>query len=225
MVCLQGIESSWMEANKIKLSTVIFSIVVIAAVEIVVRLLINQGLVAPLTALGLARLAEIIFLLVLINIREKSLSAIGLASTGAYQGIKKGLIWAVFFGAAAGLALLIIYLLDINVLKLFQMQLPANGYKLIVFFLVGAFIAPVAEEIFFRGILYGFFRRWGMLAALVLSTLFFVLSHPSRHTIPVTQMIGGILFAVAYELEKNLLVPIIIHVLGNLAIFTLALIF
>ncbi len=213
-----------MEANKIKLSTVIFSIVVIAAVEIVVRLLINQGLVAPLTALGLTRLAEIIFLLVLINIREKSLSAIGLASAGAYQGIKKGLIWAVFFGAAAGLALLIIYLLDINVLKLFQMQLPANGNKLIVFFLVGAFIAPVAEEIFFRGILYGFFRKWGMLAALVLSTLFFVLSHPSRHTIPITQMIGGILFAVAYELEKNLLVPIIIHVLGNLAIFALALI-
>ena len=187
-----------MEANKIKLSTVFFSIIVIAAVEIVVGLLINQDLLAPLTALGLARLAEIILLLFLINIREKNLSPIGLASTGAFQGIKKGFIWAVFFGAAAGLALLIIYLLGINVLKLFQMQLPADGYKLIVFFLVGAFIAPVAEEIFFRGILYGFFRRWGMLTALVLSTLFFVLSHSSRHTIPVTQMIGGILFAVAY---------------------------
>ena len=213
-----------MEANKIKLSTVFFSIIVIAAVEIVVGLLINQDLLAPLTALGLARLAEIILLLFLINIREKNLSPIGLASTGAFQGIKKGFIWAVFFGAAAGLALLIIYLLGINVLKLFQMQLPADGYKLIVFFLVGAFIAPVAEEIFFRGILYGFFRRWGMLTALVLSTLFFVLSHSFRHTIPVTQMIGGILFAVAYEMEKNLLVPIIIHILGNLAIFTLALI-
>ena len=177
-----------------------------------------------MTGVGLARLADIIFLLILINFREKRLSAIGLVSTGAYQGFKKGLTWAVFFGAAAGLALLIIYLLGTNVLRLFQMQLPADGYKLIVFFLVGAFIAPVAEEIFFRGILYGFFRKWGMLTALVLSTLLFVLSHPSRHTIPVTQMIGGILFAVAYEMEKNLLVPITIHVLGNLAIFTLALI-
>jgi membrane protease YdiL (CAAX protease family) len=214
-----------MEANKIKLSTLIYAIVVIAAVEIVARLLINQDLIAPLSALGFARLAEIFFLLILINIREKSLSPIGLVSTNAYQGIKKGLTWAVFFGAAAGLALLIIYLLGVNVLKLFQMQLPAGGYKLIGFFLVGAFIAPVAEEIFFRGILYGFFRRWGMLTALVLSTLFFVLSHPSRHAIPVTQMIGGILFAVAYEMEKNLLVPIIIHVLGNLAIFTLARLF
>ena len=213
-----------MEANKIKVSTVFFSIIVIAAVEIVVRLLINQDLLEPFTALGLARLAEIIFLLILINIREKSLSPIGLVSANTYQGIKKGLTWAVFFGAAAGLALLVIYLLGTNVLRLFQMQLPADGYKLIVFFLVGAFIAPVAEEIFFRGILYGFFRRWGILTALVLSTLLFVLSHPSRHTIPVTQMIGGILFAVAYEMEKNLLVPITIHVLGNLAIFTLALI-
>ena len=213
-----------MEANKIKLSTVFLSIIVITAVEIVVGLLINQDLLAPLTALGLARLAEIIFLLIHINIREKNLSPIGLASTGAYQGIKKGFIWAVFFGAAAALALLIIYLLGIDVLKLFQMQLPAEGYKLIGFFLVGAFIAPVTEEIFFRGILYSFFRRWGMLTALILSTLFFVLSHSFRHTIPVTQMIGGIVFAVAYEMEKNLLVPIIIHVLGNLAIFTLALI-
>ena len=215
-----------MEANKIKLSTVFFSIIGIAAVEIVARLLINQNLVAPLTVaeLGPVRIAQIIFLLILIKIREKRLSAIGLAWTGAYQGIIKGLTWAVFFGAAAGLVLLIIYLLGVNVLKLFQNQIPADGYKLIVFFLVGAFIAPVAEEIFFRGILYGFFRRWGMLTALVLSTLFFVLSHPSRHTIPVTQLIGGILFAVAYEMEKNLLVPITIHVLGNLAIFTLALI-
>lgn len=213
-----------MEANKIKLSTVFFSIIGIAVVEIVARLLINQNLVEPLTVaeLGPVRIAQIIFLLILIKIREKSLLPIGLTSTGAYQGIKKGLTWAVIFGAAAGLALLIINLLGTNVLKLFQMQLPADGYKLIVFFLVGAFIAPVAEEIFFRGILYGFFRRWGVLPALVLSMLFFVLSHPSRHTIPVTQIIGGILFAVAYEMEKNLLVPITIHILGNLAIFTIA---
>jgi membrane protease YdiL (CAAX protease family) len=215
-----------MEANKIKLSTVFFSIIGMAAVEIAARLLINQDLVAHLTVgeLGPVRIAQIIFLLVLIKIQEKSLSPIGLTSTGAYQGIKKGLTWAVLFGAAAGLALLIIYLFDNNVLKQFQMQLPADRYKLIVLFLVGGFIAPVAEEIFFRGILYGFFRKWGMLTALVLSTLLFVLSHPSIHTIPVTQIIGGILFAVAYEIEKNLLVPITIHVLGNLAIFTLALI-
>jgi hypothetical protein len=91
--------------------------------------------------------------------------------------------------------------------------------------LAGALIGPVAEEIFFRGILYGFFRRWGIPAAVLLSTLLFILPHyhASGLAVPITQLIGGILFAIAYEIEKNLLVPITIHSLGNLAIFTLSL--
>ena len=71
--------------------------------------------------------------------------------------------------------------------------------------------------------LYGFFRRWGVGVALVLSTLIFVLSHAITHGIPVTQVVGGILFAVAYEVEGILFVPITIHCLGNMAIFTIAL--
>jgi len=213
-----------MEANKIKINTIIISILVIAAIEIIVRLVINQNLVAPLIGLGLARLSEIIFLLTLIKISEKGFSVIGLTSANVYKGFKKGFIWAVIFGVAAGVVLFIIYLLGINVPALFQMQLPAKNRNIFAFFLIGAFFGPLAEEIFFRGILYGFFRRWGIPAAVILSTLLFVLSHTSGPAIPVTQLIGGILFAVAYEIEKNLLVPIIIHVLGNLAIFTLALI-
>jgi hypothetical protein len=213
-----------MEANKIKINTVIISILVIAAIEIIVRLVINQNLVAPLIGLGLARLSEIIFLLILVKISEKGFSVIGLTPANVYKGFKKGFIWAVIFGVAAGVVLFIIYLLGINVPALFQMQLPAKNRNIFAFFLIGAFFGPLAEEIFFRGILYGFFRRWGIPAAVILSTLLFVLSHTSGPAIPVTQLIGGILFAVAYEIEKNLLVPIIIHVLGNLAIFTLALI-
>ncbi|MBW2341949.1 MAG: CPBP family intramembrane metalloprotease [Deltaproteobacteria bacterium] len=37
--------------------------------------------------------------------------------------------------------------------------------------------------------------------------------------IPLPQVVGGIVFAVAYEIEGSLMVPITIHVLGNLAIF------
>jgi hypothetical protein len=36
--------------------------------------------------------------------------------------------------------------------------------------------------------------------------------------------VGGIIFAVAYEMEASLMVPITIHILGNMAIFTLSLI-
>jgi membrane protease YdiL (CAAX protease family) len=121
--------------------------------------------------------------------------------------------------------MLIIHLAGFKISGLFRMQLPAVSNRLVVFFLVGVLIGPIAEEIFFRGILYGFIRRWGVPTAIVLSTLLFVLPHTSGSIIPVAQLIGGVLFAVAYESEKNLLVPMIIHCLGNLAIFTLALIF
>jgi membrane protease YdiL (CAAX protease family) len=213
-----------METNQIKLSTLIISISGIAAVELAARMLISRNLLAPLPGVGLARLAEIIFLLALILLREKRLSIIGLSSTQIYRGLKNGLIWAISFGVAAGIVLFIIYLAGINVTTLFRMQLPSESNRFITFLLAGALIGPIAEEIFFRGILYGFFRRWGIPAAVILSTLLFVLSHShtSGPTIPVTQLIGGILFAVAYEIEKNLLVPITIHCLGNLAIFTLA---
>ena len=213
-----------METEKIKLNTVIISILVIAVIEIIARMLINSNFIDSLTGLGLARLVEIFLLLVVITVREKGLSAIGLEASGIYRGFIKGLIWAVSFGLAAGVILFIIDLLGIKMRALFQMQLPFGTRQLTAFFLVGAIIAPIAEEIFFRGILYGFFRKWGIPAAIILSTLLFVLSHSSGRTVPVTQIVGGILFAVAYEVEKNLLVPITIHILGNLAIFTLSLI-
>jgi membrane protease YdiL (CAAX protease family) len=211
-----------MEANKIKITTVIISILVITAIEIIVRLAIRQNLIAPLMGLGLARLVEIIFLLILVNIREKGFAAIGLNLADIIKGLKKGFIWAAMFGVAAGLILGIIYLAGINAPALFQMQLPDNKLNLMIFFILGGLFAPLAEEIFFRGILYGFFRRWGISTAIIVSTLLFVLPHTSGHTLPITQIIGGILFAVSYEVEKNLLVPITIHSLGNLAIFTIA---
>jgi membrane protease YdiL (CAAX protease family) len=87
---------------------------------------------------------------------------------------------------------------------------------------VGSVIGPIAEEIFFRGVIYGFFRQWGAVIAIIFSTLIFVFTHPIGGSIPVTQFVGGIVFAIAYEKEQNLMVPITIHCLGNLAIFSLS---
>jgi membrane protease YdiL (CAAX protease family) len=214
-----------METNKIKLATVISAIAAILVVELTIRFVISRDILSHLTGLGLARAAEIILLLGIVKIMQQRLSSIGLASPSIYSGLKKGLIWSVSFGAAAGIGILIIHLAGFKIGGLFRMQLPADSIRLVIFFLVGVLIGPIAEEIFFRGILYGFLRRWGALTAIVLSTLLFVLPHTSGTIIPVTQLIGGILFALAYEIEKNLLVPMIIHCLGNLAIFILALLF
>ena len=216
-----------METDKIKTKTVITAIAAIITIEIVARIFIRLSILGPLGGLGMARLAEIILLLIIVKAQHQQISTIGLAASGLFRGLQKGLIWALSFGAVAGIGLLGIYLAGINVSGLFQMQLPSESDQFIIFLLVGVLIGPIAEEIFFRGILYSFFRKWGIPMAVMISTLLFVLSHAqtSGSILPVTQIIGGILFAISYEVEKNLLVPITIHCLGNLAIFTLALLF
>ena len=88
-------------------------------------------------------------------------------------------------------------------------------------FLVGGLIAPIAEEVYFRGLLYGYLRRWGFWTALLVSTLVFTLLHGSAPGAPLPQLVGGLVFATAYEIEKRLLVPILIHILGNTAIFSI----
>ena len=121
-------------------------------------------------------------------------------------------------------AFVVLFVVGINGLTLIQAHLPKKPSEIILFFVIGGMVGPVAEEIFFRGMLYGFFRRWGVVVALVLSTLIFVLAHPVFPGIPVTQVVGGIVFAVAYEVEGSLMAPITIHALGNMGIFTLSLI-
>ena len=59
-----------------------------------------------------------------------------------------------------------------------------------------------------------------VLAALFLSTALFAALHLPG--LPLTQIIGGIAFALAYEVSGSLIAAILIHSLGNLAIFALS---
>jgi hypothetical protein len=174
--------------------------------------------------LGAARLLETILIILIVLIWGKGISSIGLASSKIAFGLKKGMIWSAGFGMVACFAFVVLFAAGSNPLKLIQVQLPTRHGEIALFFLIGGMVAPIAEEVFFRGILYGFFRRWGVVVGLVLSTLIFVLIHPINHGVPITQLVGGIVFALAYEVEGSLMVPITIHALGNIAIFTLSLI-
>ena len=148
---------------------------------------------------------------------------IGLAPSSLTSGIIKGFIWSVCFGAVVSVIALIIFFTGTNPLTLLKLNLPKGTGDLILFLVIAGIVGPVAEEIFFRGIIFGFFRRWGFFTALVLCTAFFVLLHNIKG-FPLIQVAGGILFAVAYEVEANLMTPITIHILGNMAIFALALV-
>jgi membrane protease YdiL (CAAX protease family) len=224
MVCLQGLEGAWMEANKIEIKTLIISLAVIFSIEVSTKVMISQGLCYPMIILGIARLLEIILIILIVLIWGNGISSIGLGRSKMVPGLKKGLIWSAAFGFVVSFALVVLFAAGINALTLIQVRLPPRSGEIALYFLIGGMVGPVTEEIFFRGILYGFLRRWGAVVALVLSTLIFVLIHPTNHGLPITQAVGGIIFAVAYEVERSLMVPITIHALGNMAIFTLSLI-
>ena len=223
MVCLQGLEGSWMEANKIQIRTLILCLAAVLAVELAARVVIATTPYHPMLILGCARLLQILLIVLIVLFWGSGLSSVGLARASLVPGIKRGLIWSLGFGVVAGFGFGVLFSAGINVLTAIQARLPTQHSDVILYFLVGALVGPVAEELFFRGLLYGFFRRWGVVAAVILSTLFFVLPHAIHQRIPITQVVGGIVFAVAYEVEGSLMVPIIIHVLGNVAIFSISL--
>ncbi len=210
-----------METDRIEIKTVFISVVVVAVIESAVGIATSTGAYSSIPLLGAARLLEAVLIVLIVLNREKGLASIGFALSGMFSGLKRGLVWSAGFGIIVLLVSAALFAAGINPLTLIHTRLPAGRNEIILFFLIGGMISPVAEEIFFRGIIYRFFRRWGVFAAVAISTLAFVLAHPAGSGFPLPQITGGILFAMAYEKEGNLMVPITIHILGNMAIFSL----
>ena len=214
-----------MEANKITLKTLVIAIAVVFAMESVFRLTLAGQTASPMPTLGIIRCMEAVLLVFIAGRFEKDPNAIGFSRPYLLPGLKRGLVWSAGFGIAAGILFSVLLATGINPLKLVHTPLPSAPRQIIVFFLVGGVIGPVWEEIFFRGIIFGFFRRWGLYTAILISTALFVLPHYDGSHLPLTQIVGGIVFAIAYEKEKSLVVPITIHCLGNIAMFSLTYLF
>jgi membrane protease YdiL (CAAX protease family) len=185
-------------------------------------MLVQHSAFEPLSVIGLARVIQIAGILAGIAYFQQGLSTIGWSPSTWRKGLKTGVLWASVIGFVVCVAMGIIFLAGINPVRLVRSPLPSEPGRKLLFFLVGGLIAPLAEEICFRGVLYSYFRRWGIILAILASTTIFVVLH-SVQGIPVIQIVGGVLFAISYELSGSLMVPIVIHATGNLAIFTLSL--
>lgn len=85
-----------------------------------------------------------------------------------------------------------------------------------VFLLFGALGAPIAEEIFFRGFLFGLFKGAGHVAlGMVVSALLFAAVHFSdAYNVPAIGLYG-ILLAMMYHHTGSLLAPIAAHCVNN----------
>jgi len=167
------------------------------------------------------RTAQMLVVIILAVVQGGGPQVLGLDRHTLQSGFRKGLVWSAGFAAAAGLLFMGLFMAGLDPFTLVRSPLPQGAYQRVLLFLVGGIVAPVAEEIVFRGLIFGYLRRWGIPAAVFISTALFAALH--LPALPITQIVGGLVFAVAYHTGKSLMVPIVIHVLGNLAIFTLSL--
>jgi membrane protease YdiL (CAAX protease family) len=154
--------------------------------------------------------------------RNHGLRDLGLARDRLRGGIVTGLTWSAAFAAIVGLMAIALALAGHDPKALVRMPLPATPGRRALFFLVGGIVGPAAEEAVFRGVVFSYLRRWGALTAVVGSTALFAAMHRGSG-FPVIQTVGGLVFGLAYLRSGSLTAPAIIHMLGNLAIFTLSL--
>lgn len=87
--------------------------------------------------------------------------------------------------------------------------------------LVAGLVVPFGEELLFRGVLYTWLRRWGVVVAMVVSALIFGLNHGINVVFPATAILG-LLLALAYERSGSIWPGVVGHVLYNLLVFSAA---
>ena len=182
------------EKITIHIETLILSLVVVLLIETGAKIVVFAGLQNTLKLLGAVRLLEAVLLVLLVRNTEKGLSPIGLEKGKIAHGIRRGIFWSACFGCATAFVFVLPQSMGIRLMESVCVPMPPDFGAIFLFFLVGGVIGPLAEEIFFRGIVYGFFRRWGKLSAVLSSTFLFVIAHPALPAIPVIQITGGTSF-------------------------------
>lgn len=141
---------------------------------------------------------------------------------------------AVVFGALGGLFLIGLGMLNSQVLKaLFGHEPPSpwdastamSGSAKLVFLVFGGLGAPIAEEIFFRGYVFGKFRLAGFLwfGSVVSAVLFGAVHFSDSYNVPCICLFG-VFLAWLYHRTGSLIAPITAHAVNNgIAILTMIL--
>lgn len=95
------------------------------------------------------------------------------------------------------------------------LQGPLTTDQIVLIVLVISVLVPIGEEVFFRGLVYGALRRWGVPLAAALSAFFFSAVHQQIvHFLPI--FILGVILALLYERTGSLLPSMLVHAVNNL---------
>ncbi|WP_435019308.1 CPBP family glutamic-type intramembrane protease [Tundrisphaera sp. TA3] len=91
-----------------------------------------------------------------------------------------------------------------------------DRYHSVALVLLAVVVAPVAEELFFRGMLFNALRqRMPIGLAAILSAAIFGLLHPFGLAQRLSIVVGGLFLALLYGWRKTLVAPILLHGLVN----------
>jgi uncharacterized protein len=222
MVWLPRPENPRLAPEAFPLTLLVKGLAAVLVLEALAPVVLGRLALSPMVALGGLRCLQIGLLLVLLHRSGAGWRVVGLDRDRWTIGWRWGLSGAALFAALAFGGGIVLVLLGIDPLRPIHTPLPAATLERCLYFLVGGGIAPIAEELLFRGFIYTYCRRWGIFAALAFSTTIFAALHLPG--LPLTQIVGGVVFALVYEASGSLVAPVLIHGLGNLAIFTLSLI-
>lgn len=97
----------------------------------------------------------------------------------------------------------------------FPQAVLESKWRMFAYFTGFCFLAPVAEEIFFRGLLYESLKsRFKIRTATVISALIFAIGHVNNFAM---SFIAGLYLAFVYEKERNLTAAMTVHSALNIA--------
>jgi membrane protease YdiL (CAAX protease family) len=129
----------------------------------------------------------------------------------------KAILWTVPTGLAAVYGVSLLYGLAVNSKQQeILSEFPRSAGGLVLFLLVAVVMAPLFEEIFFRGFLFrGFADSWGWVAGAVVSAAIFGLAHLQLDVfVPLFAL--GFALAWVYKRTGSLWTSIALHALFNL---------
>jgi uncharacterized protein len=154
--------------------------------------------------------------------KPERLGALGL-DRWSRESLGKTLAYAV---ALIGAALAFNYVYESYVVPDVKMQeqlrllfaaIPKTTFNMALLFFAGAILAPIAEEILFRGLLQSSLaHKLPIWAAIGISALIFGAAHLDYYAFPVLAVMG-VIFGLLYHLTGSLRVTILAHVINNSA--------
>lgn len=97
---------------------------------------------------------------------------------------------------------------------LFEDLIAGSTVQIILFALAIGVLAPFAEEMFFRGMVFGWLRKWGFWLSAIISAGLFGAAHGINFVFPASFALG-LLNAYAYEKSGSLWPAIVAHMAFN----------